>query len=466
MEGTQFEFSYADNASQQQMIAFEMAGELWSQYLTDDVTINVHVEVTNLLPDNVIGGALPGMKKDVEYKKVYEELSQDITTGNDWYAVDSLLNEKEFSALVNGESADQLKKMKLTNANLKALDLINGDKDRLDGYILMSDLSGQSNVQWDYDVARNGDIAQNKLDFLSVAVHEVGHVLGFTSSLDDGDWLHVITEARDKGEDAKGDDMKFFTPLDLFRYSSRGQHELTIGRESYFSIDGGRTNLANFSTGESDSFNGDGYQASHWKHDGENILGIMDPVLKLGARRDISSLDIQAMDVTGWDVVDPGQLDWEEMYADAEERVEDAYMGDRTKDVEKMIKDPNNYHGRRSRSRSRGGYHRQEGLWQNIRFQTLDNLDLTVEVSPGIAGTRVFVISSSVDRTTALENDLGDQESASNSVDFSDQSLLVTTTDAVVLEVDSQMEFVNLENGNLLENRWIPENAAIWDVSV
>jgi hypothetical protein len=45
---------------------------------------------------------------------------------------------------------------------------------------------------------------------------------------------------------------------------------------------------------------GDGYQASHWKDD--LGLGIMDPTAAPGERLSISALDIEAMDVVGWNL--------------------------------------------------------------------------------------------------------------------------------------------------------------------
>ncbi len=416
--GVDFNFSFAPGITDEQILGFEMAGQIWSHYLRDDATINIHVETTNQLPENVIGGALPGMKKNVHYEKLWKEMSEDITSSDDLTAFNNRISaDKEFTGLVNGQEITKVKDLKLTNANAKALDLIDGDSDKLDGYILMSDLSGQSNVQWDYNSLRNENIAADSLDFLSVALHEVGHILGFVSGIDDGGWLNVVTEAAEKGKDIKDDAMKFATALDLFRYSSKDRIDFSMGGNSFFSIDGGQTNLGYFSTGEYSDLGGDGYQASHWKHDSDNPLGIMDPVLKMGLRRDVSNLDTKAMDVMGWDVTNSGQLNWQQLYDNAIENAKDALIEDRTKDVEKMVKQSDTYHGRRSRSSSSGGSW-QIGIWQNIKFQTLD-----VEVESNVfqpefnlADILIDRYLSEFDSSLTTQNESND-ESVENTID-------------------------------------------------
>lgn len=495
--GTQFDFSFAPGTTQEQILGFEMAGEIWSQYLTDDVTINIYVELTDQLPENVIGGALPGMKKDIKYEKVWEQMSSDITsiddltafnnyfpgdvklfelwedalentttiddltgfseyvsgddksfkvwekiledapdqnnltTFNDYFTNHEKLLDlweemaggttrgKKFSASINGSNLNELDKMKLTNANSKALDLLDGDKDDLDGYILMSNLSGQNSARWDYNSQRQSDIdmTTNTLDFLSVALHEVGHVLGFVSGLDDGDWLNVVTEAREKNEIVKHDAMKFSTPLDIFRYSAAGTRNLSIGEEAFFSIDGGNTNLGYFSTGEYSGLGGDGYQASHWKHNGDDPMGIMDPVLKLNQRRNLSNLDLTAVDVMGWNVNSSAVLNWQQLYDNAVSDAQNAWIEDRTKDVEKMVQQSQTYHGRRGR---RSGSW-QIGLWQHIKFQTLD-----VEVQSNFVQSESDVAEILIDNyfnsLSELDRDLttnneSNQENNKNTVD-------------------------------------------------
>jgi hypothetical protein len=85
----------------------------------------------------------------------------------------------------------------------------------------------------------------------------------------------------------------------MFRYSAAGTLNLAAGSAAYFSLDGGTTNLGNFSTGR---IYGDEEQASHWK---DNLgLGIMDPTAQPAGQINIpSTLDLVAFDVIGWNLV-------------------------------------------------------------------------------------------------------------------------------------------------------------------
>ena len=375
--GVDFNFSYASGVSEEQIIGFEMAGQIWSSYLKDDVAVNIYVEATSDLPENVIGGALPGTKKNIKYDKVRQELEADIISANDSLAFDNLpSSDKEFSVIHDDVALEKTKEFKLTNANAKALSLSKSDDDKLDGYILVSDLTGQDNVSWGYDPLRDSNLGGNELDFLSVAMHEIGHILGFVSGVDDDGWLEVITESQEKDKELKDNAFKFATTLDLFRYSDKdsaqGQIDISMGGNPFFSLDGGSTSLGNFATGAYTDLGGDGYQASHWKN-GSN-LGIMNPVLSAGNRNSVSNIDLTAMDAIGWDVDDSGELDWQAMFDAAVANAETAVFSDRSKDVEKMVKDSQQFEGRRF-PRGRAW---QIGFWQ---YTTLPNADVS-EIDP------------------------------------------------------------------------------------
>ena len=80
-------FTYAEETSLDQITAFETAGRIWSKFLKDDVSVNIHVELTDKLDSNVIGGALPGMISGVKYKDLIKQMKADVTSANDKKAV-------------------------------------------------------------------------------------------------------------------------------------------------------------------------------------------------------------------------------------------------------------------------------------------------------------------------------------------------------------------------------------------
>lgn len=302
-QALQFNFSYEKGTSYEQMLGFEVAAGVWSTLLTDNVTVNLHVGSSGTLPKNVVGGALPGMQVKRDYLHVYNKLVSDAVSGNDRKAIDSTLQKHKSSdgqyLYYKGRSdytTRNIFKTSLTNANAKAIGLINPHSTALDGMIMMSDLKG-TGYNWNYDFDRSGGISNKSIDFLSVAIHEIGHALGFVSSLDLVTKNEIELDAF--GRKARVDKA---TTLDLFRRSNTtgsSTVELRAGAESYLSIDGGKTKIP-FARGAKDIGNGsDGYQTSHWKYKGSGIMGHS---INLGERRNVNWQDRVALDVIGWDL--------------------------------------------------------------------------------------------------------------------------------------------------------------------
>ena len=312
--------TYEDGTTLEQIVAFEVAAQIWESHLEDDVTINIHAEVTDELDAYLLGGALPAFVTGVDYADIKAALIADATSDYDNSAVANLPTEDkgEITIFAHGEEDLNPEQMNITRANAKAIGLagINPHSTELDAFIAINDLSVHPDYQWSYD-PNASTIAADELDFVSVALHEMGHALGFTSGLDDPGWLEVLQDGYDSKKGTikiKDADSNIGNPLDLFRFSGEGIQESkgdgqdwTIGADSpYFSIDGGDTVLAEFSTGDEDvdqdgALEGDGYQASHWKHNIVNPVGIFDPALINGVRRNITNLDLTALDVIGWD---------------------------------------------------------------------------------------------------------------------------------------------------------------------
>ena len=322
----QFNFTYTPGVPVAQVIGMEMAGEIWSSFLTDDIEIDIHVESVRM-EGNALGGALPGIRTMSTYQEVRGALQADATSENDTTAVGNLRSSSSFAARVFDETIYG-QDLSLSRANAKALNLLDASSsgaEELDGVILMN-----SSANWFYE--HSGDTIQaDEIDFLSVAMHEIGHVLGFFSGVDQPNWYNTLLSAVEFDDDeielentsAVRQELEYATPLDLFRYSRSGSAiDLSIGSDAYFSIDRGRTRLADFATGEGSEFGGDGYQASHWEANSDT--GIMDPVIRLAEQAQISDLDLQALDVIGYDINWPETIDLAAAEARAVATVEQA----------------------------------------------------------------------------------------------------------------------------------------------
>ncbi|PSB57565.1 NF038122 family metalloprotease [Chamaesiphon polymorphus] len=295
-----FNFTPAAGTPQQAIDGFTTAGSLWSSLFTDNVTVNVNINFTALGARTL--GEASSTTQSFGYDRVYGALNNDRTSADDNTAVNSLSKAPTFNMLINrtanspngaGSATPYLdnngdannKTVNLSTANAKALGLIaNGNN---------NDASISFNNAFNWDFNRNDGISGGAFDFIGIAAHELGHSLGFLSGVD-------TLDGNASGTFYNDSQFTYVSPLDLLRYSPDSKNANAIdwtadARDKYFSIDGGVTNIAAFSTG--DVF-GDGRQNSHWK---DNLgLGIMDPTISSGELLQITENDKRAFDVIGW----------------------------------------------------------------------------------------------------------------------------------------------------------------------
>lgn len=311
--------SAAEQALAAQVIqGYQTAANRWSSLLTDSVTININLDY-GAIGSGSLGGA-SSSRGTIAYDTFRASLYNDATSAYDGTASANLPTGSAFSTYINRTSDNpngsgsatpyvdnngdaNNSTIRMTTANAKSLGLLDADNAAVDASITFTDFSDFENpyptdLAWDFDT--DDGIGATEIDFIGTATHEIGHVLGFISGVD----ILDRNSPNDSGTYFDASAFTYVAPLDMFRVSEDSEAAdadidwTADTRDKYFSIDGGETFLATFSEGAE---HGDGSQASHW----EDYLGIgiMDPTISSMEVVSISSADLLALDVIGWDIV-------------------------------------------------------------------------------------------------------------------------------------------------------------------
>ena len=297
-----FNFRPEAGTSQAAINGFTQAGNLWSNILTDNATINIDIAFKSLNGNAIANTEYT--REEVSYTDFRNALTADATSSDDATAIANLPTGSSFDLWINltgdnpngagsltpyldNDGSENNSTIRLTTANMKAIGLSTTQTSD-------ASISFNTNVSFDFD--RSDGISADSYDFVGMAAHEIGHALGFVSGVNILDYNPLNSS----------NDLTYVNSLDLFRFSAdsysqgKGTLDWTADtREKSFSLDGGTTVVVAdaFSTGVN---YGDGYDPGHWKND--SGIGLMDSTAGTGELLSISSLDVRAFDAVGWNV--------------------------------------------------------------------------------------------------------------------------------------------------------------------
>ena len=287
------------------LAAWDRAASQWESIFTDEVLVTIDADLADLAAG--ILGQASSITLYSDYTSIRNAMVADAVGEAGDAIVAFLPTVAQFSAYVPAGFTIQ-DALAGTKANLKALGFTG-----LDAGFGVKDATIDFNTDFlaDFDFDNSNGVGAGLFDFETIAAHEIGHALGFTSSVDETDVLRYLGLT----------DAILMRNLDLFRFGALADpstpadftsfpRDLRPNVPAYFDD---LSNEWSFSTG---AFTGDGRQASHWKDDSLTgvYIGLMDPTLSPGVIMQISEADVRSLDVIGWDfeevepVPEPGSL--------------------------------------------------------------------------------------------------------------------------------------------------------------
>ncbi|WP_294250071.1 NF038122 family metalloprotease [uncultured Sphingomonas sp.] len=288
-------------------LGFRIAASYWESVLTSNVTLHFDVGFAHL-GGNILGGTNSNLLTNISTSSYYDALAINGASALDASvlshlaplsatgSVSAIVPAYAKPATLDGiaTSGTRLTPDGKPISNTMALSTANAQA--LGATAATVDAVIQFSSDFAFDFNPNDGIKAGTADFIGVAIHEMGHALGFLSGADDFDYS--------AGSGFKTDNYWWAYAADFFRYSGDGKLNWAFDQPSYFSIDGGKTVFQGkdyFSTGEN---NGDGWQASHWKANNtcSGYVGVMNPYTCGGQMDVVTSADLALLDAIGWNV--------------------------------------------------------------------------------------------------------------------------------------------------------------------
>lgn len=281
------------------LAAFNRAAAQWEARISNPITVNITADLAPL------GSGIIGSAGSVILQASYNTIRNQMVVSAALESDDAIVAflptaATPFTAtLPVGKSLDG--NLLLTKANAKALGFTGLES------FGVSDATITFSTAFSFDYDNSNGVTVGTMDFETVAAHEIGHALGFISSVDDVDQAQF--EPVPPTQFAP-------TTLDLFRFNianspTTAAEFMTFARD----MTPGNNAVTDFvlptlglsgtefrmSTGLT---NGDGRQASHWKDDvlTGTYIGMLDPTLGFGTIQQISEADFRSLDLIGYNI--------------------------------------------------------------------------------------------------------------------------------------------------------------------
>lgn len=310
---------------------FQIAAAYWSSVLTDNVTMNLNIGFQTLGAGVLAqAGSTSSLLSINQFRNL---ITADQTSALDAVAVANLIPNSgpglnlaatgptgaitvranafangvngnngytDLSTRIDNDGSINNLALSITKASAKALGATRDVNGNLINYA-SSDASITFSDTFTFDFDPTDGIASDAFDFIGVAIHEIGHALGFISGVDTYDFR----TAPGQTAAAQLTSLEGFvvgSQLDLFRYGAPGVVDWSTQGTPYFSIDGGQSQLFGDSRFSMGRLNGDGQQASHFKDSAsaQPQIGVLDPTSGRGQLQEVTALDLAAFDAIGW----------------------------------------------------------------------------------------------------------------------------------------------------------------------
>jgi hypothetical protein len=263
---------------------------------TNNVTVNINVgwdlvnapDGTKPVPNNATATSYRNTPVAYTYAQVRQAL---INTAQ---ASGSPYQQAAVAQLPVAEPAGLGQHFVLGSAEAKALGLVAANDTHLDGAIGFKStplFGGTTPSPWFYGTGT--PTASNQYYFIGVAEHEITEIMGRIA------WGDQSLNFAGTGQVGQINDAENL--VDLFRYKASGQRQTGTNGPSYFSLDGGATDLKDWQLAGSTGNDGD---LVDWVDD-HPTADAFDKDGTRGVINPISTVDLMLMNILGWNMTLP-----------------------------------------------------------------------------------------------------------------------------------------------------------------